>query len=174
MTTAPERPPGPMAPDTLLDPRTLLTDRQFASVVTTILDNNPGMTENMAERITTEGLRFTVTAALTPGHAMAPSRIVDEGWHSLILHTELYAELCGVFGRFVHHSPGYSPDHYDGDVLEATQAAIRAAGFEVDAELWRAPDDESLVAVAANCQHAPAGDGPVKPMPTPQPPCHNK
>lgn len=36
--------------------------------------------------------------------------IVDELWHTFILHTQDYAEFCERhFGFFVHHSPG-SPD----------------------------------------------------------------
>ncbi|MFF9643828.1 helix-turn-helix domain-containing protein [Kitasatospora aureofaciens] len=58
------------------------------------------------------------------------------------------------------------------DILQHTQDAIRAAGFNIDQDLWRAPDDDSLVTVTAGCQHVPAKDGPIKPMPKPQHPCH--
>ncbi|GAA1163988.1 hypothetical protein F4556_002346 [Kitasatospora gansuensis] len=173
MTTAPQRPPGPMAPDTaaLRNPDLLLTDSQFASVVNTILDNNPSMTTDMAKRIAVEGIRFVVTGALRPELAMAPSRIVDEGWHALIMHTTLYADLCERFGQFVHHAPGFDPDHFDPDILENTQRAIQGVGFEVDADLWRAPDDNSLVSVAANCQHAP-NCSTIKPTKPGEKPCH--
>jgi hypothetical protein len=34
------------------------------------------------------------------------SRAVDEVWHTTLLYTRLYAELCDqVFGYFVHHDP---------------------------------------------------------------------
>lgn len=45
---------------------------------------------------------------------------------------------------------------------------IRAAGYKVDADLWRAPDGTDLVPVAANCQHAP--ECAIRPMPTPEKP----
>ncbi|MGW4652525.1 glycine-rich domain-containing protein [Kitasatospora sp. NPDC004289] len=163
MTTAPERPPGPMAPDALLGQATL------ASVTNTVLDANPGMTTTMAGRIVSQALAFVATAATAPHHrGMAPSRIVDEGWHALIVHTEAYAELCSRLGRFIHHTPGWSPDLYDPNILEYTQDLIRAAGYDVDAELWRAPHDTGLVSVAAQCQHAP--ECTIRPMPTPQKP----
>ncbi|KQV05639.1 hypothetical protein ASE03_07590 [Kitasatospora sp. Root187] len=152
-----------MAPDTLLDAVT------FDSVVNTVLDSNPDMAATMARRIVTEALAFVATGATTPYHrGMAPSRTVDEGWHALLVHTEAYERLCQCLGRFVHHTPGWDPGLYDPDILNYTQGLIRAAGFEVDAELWRAPDDSSLVSVAANCQHAP--ECTIRPMPKPEKP----
>jgi len=48
---------------------------------------------DLAERIVAEGIKFVVAGGSNPSHAMAPSRVVDEGWHALILHTQLYADL---------------------------------------------------------------------------------
>ncbi|WP_370419561.1 hypothetical protein AB8O64_14585 [Streptomyces sp. QH1-20] len=133
----------------------------------TVMDSNPGMAEATAERIVDEAVKFVVAGARFPDVALAPSRVVDEGWHALIVHTRLYAELCERNGGFVHHSPGYDPTHYDPEILERTRAMIEEAGFSVDAELWHAPNDE-LVSVAANCQHAP--ECAIRPMPKPEPP----
>ncbi|WP_308315869.1 hypothetical protein [Streptomyces sp. CC228A] len=66
----------------------------------------------------------------------------------------------------VHHYPGYDPTHYDHEILDRTRASIRAAGFDVDEELWAAPGDERLAAVAAQCQHAPSCA--IRPMPKPE------
>ncbi|NUP53424.1 MAG: hypothetical protein HOW97_39805 [Catenulispora sp.] len=151
-------------------PRSLVSEATFDSVVSTVLDNNAGMAVNMAERIVTEAIAFVVTGARTPRLAMAPSRTVDEGWHAFIVHTEAYAELCAREGAFVHHSPGFDPENFDPDILEQTQDAIRAAGFKVDPELWRPPTDDSIVSVAANCQHAPSCT--IRPMPKPEKPCN--
>lgn len=36
----------------------------------------------------------------------SPSLIVDEAWHSFILHTKLYYDFCkSRYGTFVHHFP---------------------------------------------------------------------
>jgi hypothetical protein len=136
------------------DPRTLLTDAQFTGVVNTVLDNNPGMTQGLAERITAEAVKFVVAGATHPGIPLAPSRVVDEGWHALILHTRPYAQLCAEHGPFVHHSPGYDPTFYDPDILTRTTDAIRRAGFTVDEALWAGPTDGNI-SVAAQCQHSP-------------------
>ncbi|MGA5820782.1 hypothetical protein ACPC54_23315 [Kitasatospora sp. NPDC094028] len=161
----PTRPPGPTYP---VAANVFMGEANVASVVSTVLDNNNGMAVGMAERIVREAIAFVVTAARQPHLAMAPSRIVDEGWHALIVHTEAYAELCAREGVFVHHSPGFAPENFAPDILAQTQEAIRAAGFEVDAELWRAPTDDSLVSVAASCQHAP-NCSPIVIIPKPKP-----
>ncbi|UGY91188.1 hypothetical protein [Streptomyces gobiensis] len=149
----------------------LLSEAEMHRVLVTIKDSNPGMAEPMARRIVGDAAKFVVAGAQFPEIPLAPSRVVDEGWHALILHTALYASLCGRHGGFVHHHPGYDPTHYDPAILDRTTEAIRRAGFEVDSELWRAPTDGGI-AVAANCQHAP--ECAIRPMPTPQPPVQSR
>jgi hypothetical protein len=156
MTTAP-RPgpdPEPIPVATARNPRGEVNDTEWTGLVKTILDNNPGMEPDLAERIAGEGIKFVVAAALNPALALAPSRVVDEGWHAAILHTRTYQVICARNGQFVHHTPGYDPTFYDPEILERTKATIEAAGFDVDRELWAGPLDGSIP-VAAQCQHAP-------------------
>jgi hypothetical protein len=148
---------------TALEARALIGDK-FASIVQTIHDANPDTTAGMADRIADQGIAFVVACAKNPGIGMAPSRVVDEGWHALLMHSALYRELCARFGTFVDHYPGYDPTHYDPEILDRTRILISMAGFEIDDELWRAPDDE-LVSVSAKCQHAPSCA--IRPMPKP-------
>jgi hypothetical protein len=145
----------------------VLASAEFDGVVRTVLDNNPGMPRDTAARIVSEALKFVVAGARFPGLALAPSRVVDEGWHALILHTRLYATLCGRHGGFVHHTPGYDPTHFDPSILDRTRFAIARAGYETDPALWRSPADRT-VGVAASCQHAP--ECAILPMPTPRDP----
>lgn len=166
MSVPPTPGTGP-EPITVASARAVLTPREFEGVRTTVLGNNPGMAEDLADRITEEGIKFVLAAARFPAVPMAPSRVVDEGWHALILHTRIYAALCERYGPFVHHSPGYDPTFYDLDILNRTKATIRDAGFDVDSDLWGSPTDD-LVPVAANCQHAP--ECAIEPMPEPRDP----
>ncbi|MFF4432793.1 hypothetical protein ACFYZ4_26985 [Streptomyces sp. NPDC001513] len=137
-------------------PRALLTDAQFNNVMHTILDNNPGMEPGIAGRILIDALAFLATAAKT-AHPLVPSRVVDEGWHALILHTGLYQSLCAQLGGFVHHVPERpDPGHRSHGDIERTVTAIEAAGYTVNHDLWRGPED-SLVSVAAQCQHSGPG-----------------
>ncbi|MGW7492415.1 glycine-rich domain-containing protein [Streptomyces sp. NPDC054786] len=154
--------------------RDLISPAAYRSVARTVKDNNPGMELPLAERIADEGLKFVAVCAATPDAPLAPSRVVDEGWHALILHTKVYAGLCASIGGFIHHYPGYDPKNYDPMILVRTQDAIRAAGYDVDEELWGSPPGDQLVTVAAKCQHSPSDTGPIKPMPAPRPPCRDK
>lgn len=173
-------PPGPtpdggpvdQKPPTVFG-RMLITDEQFTSCRRTVMDANPGMSEELAGRIVEEALKFVAACAYNPGAGLVPSRIVDEGWHALIVHTAMYADLCErLGGRFIHHTPGYGPENYAPSVLDRTTEAIGALGWATDLELWVAPSDESLVSVAAKCQHSD-DSGPIevrrKPKPEPKP-----
>ncbi|MEU1169885.1 hypothetical protein [Streptomyces microflavus] len=143
------------------DALALLTPEGLEGVVATVTDNNPGMDEGTACRIVAEALKFVDAAAQFPTARIAPSRVVDEGWHALILHTELYAKLCEGLGQVVHHYPE-RPDagRYDPHVITRTLATIEQAGYATDADLWTDPG-KPLVGVAAQCNHTPCG--PVRP-----------
>lgn len=72
--------------------------------------------------------------ATDPDGHLAPSPLVDVGWHAFLIHTREYAEFCrDVAGQFLHHVPD-DPDTPSTPVSAATVrgrtlAAIRAAGF---------------------------------------------
>lgn len=147
--------------------RSLLPETEFNAVRSTIENNNPGMSEAMAADILTEALAFVAACALFPDARLTPSRTVDEGWHALILHTAIYAALCGRLGRFIHHLPeAPDPSRYDRAVIDRTTAYIEEAGYSVDPNLWRRPDDD-LVSVASKCQHSD-DSGPIVTMPKPK------
>ena len=147
----------------------LLTPEERAAVVATVQDNNPGMHERTARRIVAEALAFTVTAARNPGADIAPSRVVDEGWHALVLHTALYKGLCDRLGAFVHHYPQRpDPARHDPDIMDRTTNLMAVEGFTPDLELWTHPTD-TRISVAAQCQHAPRC-GPIQPIPNPPKP----
>lgn len=137
------------------DARELLTPDAFTGVTATVLGNNPGMAPELADRIVTEALKFLGTAAVFPRHNIAPSRVVDEGWHALILHTALYAGLCEQLGAgFLHHLP-QRPDleHRDPGTLGRTVALMAQAGYEADEQLWTRTPGEGID-VAAQCEHS--------------------
>lgn len=159
-------PPGTPIP-VLNSARGLLTDPEFYAVRMTILSNNTGMWPEMAGAILEDALAFVATAASKPGQALVPSRVVDEGWHALILHTGIYWDLCSRFGNFVHHVPQQpDPGRWDQAVIDRTLAAIEAAGYPVHHSLWRGPED-STVPVAASCQHGDQS-GPIVIIPKPK------
>ncbi|MEV0375691.1 hypothetical protein AB0I10_39110 [Streptomyces sp. NPDC050636] len=142
--------------------RDLIRPRAFAGGVATVQDNNPGMERDLAERIVTEALAFVAACAQHPDDRLRPSRVVDEGWHALLLHSVVYAGLCRSLSRYVHHVPE-RPDvtRHDPGALVRTMGRITDAGYEVDLRLWLPPTDETI-SVAAGCEHSeppPAGCG---------------
>lgn len=146
-------------PATATSTRDLISAEAFEGVVATVLDNNKDMDQAVAERIVDEALKFVATCAKFRGRGLRPSRIVDEGWHALILHTGVYARLCQALGRFVHHVPERpDPSRHNATELEHTKASIREAGYTVDEMLWLAPTDETIP-VAADCEHTPSNCG---------------
>ncbi|MEV8523238.1 hypothetical protein AB0451_03620 [Streptomyces sp. NPDC052000] len=153
-----------------LTARPILTDAQFNDVRATILGNNPGMEPDLAGRILEQALAFLATCGQHRDARIAPSRVVDEGWHALILHTALYADVCARLGGFVHHFPERpDPLRQTREIIDRTVSFIEATGYTVDAELWRIPTEE-LVSVAADCGHTPPGGcGPIGPTPQPGP-----
>ncbi|MEU8777851.1 hypothetical protein [Streptomyces sp. NPDC048606] len=102
----------------------------------TVAADNPGMDRATAESVVLEALKFVATAAGGAGD-LTPSRLVDKGWHALILHTHLYKTLCTTVGTFVDHYPNPSVTG-SGDlaVIERTITSIEKAGFRVDRQLW--------------------------------------
>ncbi|MEU7723725.1 hypothetical protein AB0B78_00415 [Streptomyces sp. NPDC040724] len=147
--------------------RTLLDADEFLAVAMTVARDNPGIGWSLAERIAVEALAFVATCSEKGNVALAPSPVVDEGWHALILHTKLYADLQErLGGALVHHYPQAPEDgEYDADIIGDTLTAMRRAGFEPDEELWRSPM-ENLIQVQAQTWHSPVCG--IKPMPTPQ------
>ncbi|MEV8453672.1 hypothetical protein AB0467_13245 [Streptomyces sp. NPDC052095] len=105
----------------------------------------------MADRVMDQAIAFVYVLGSQRAYGMAPSRRVDPGWHTFMLHSQEYATWCHErFGRFVHHAPN-SKIRTRG-LMASVAERIEAAGFEVDATLW---------STAADCdQPTCCGDGP--------------
>lgn len=125
-----------------------LFDRLVAFLVEHERKNRP-----MAERVMDQALAFLWMSGHRRDVPLSPSTEVDPGWHTFMLHTREYADWCQEqFGRFLHHNPFKGPLRpRDALATKRTVAAIEAAGFTVDHELWGA---------AAECNPpACCGDG---------------
>ena len=125
------------------DGRSLLSDTLFARLAARIGAEHPEIPDGMPERILDQALAFLGACAVAT-QPIGPSDLVDIGWHTFILHTEDYLEFCyRVAGRFIHHVP--DDDAPDTPPTTSTSnrvriadavAAIRAAGFRIDPDLW--------------------------------------
>jgi hypothetical protein len=131
--------------------RSLVGDDDFGMLAAFCADEY-GLELCAAERVVDQALALVFVMGSTgEGAAMAPSQLVDPGWHALILHTGWYANWCQEqFGYFLHHQPN-SKVRTRGLMVDVV-GKIRAAGFEVDERLW---------GTAAECNPPSCcGDGP--------------
>jgi hypothetical protein len=65
-----------------------------------------GVTLEVSQGIYEKVLDFLDVCDAADEKAGSPSKVVDEAWHSFILHTKLYAEFCeNRYGSFIHHFP---------------------------------------------------------------------
>ncbi|HET7228857.1 MAG TPA: hypothetical protein VFJ16_02510 [Longimicrobium sp.] len=103
-----------------------------------------GWTRERTHRVIREYLRF-VYLAMTAGHPVTPSRMVDEAWHLHLTYTRSYwDELCArVLRRPLHHEPtrgGTDEDAKFAGWYGRTLASYRAAfGQEPPEEIWPRP-----------------------------------
>jgi hypothetical protein len=148
-----EHPVGTTDPITLVDPE--VTER----LIHRITADHPDIDETTAHRIVGQTAAFIAASGQQLGQLLAPSQLVDYGWHAFILHTVDYAAFCQtVAGRFVHHVPTDEGEQTPGGAEEArarTLSAIRTAGYSVDAELW--PDMADCNQCHAGCHDSPKG-----------------
>ncbi|WP_410654142.1 glycine-rich domain-containing protein [Amycolatopsis sp. lyj-112] len=123
--------------------RTLVSGELFDRLAGRIVAEEK-LDRHSAERVVDQSLAFLAACALNTGDPLAPSELVDIGWHTFILHTRDYAIFCDrIAGRFLHHVPTEAGDPgASGEAAHATLmrtvAAIERAGYAVDPALWPA------------------------------------
>ncbi|MFB9684193.1 glycine-rich domain-containing protein [Amycolatopsis plumensis] len=122
-----------------VSPRSLIPGALFDRLTDRIADTDD-LPHALAERIVDQTLAFLCACATERGSGLAPSPLVDLGWHAFILHTKEYAEFCDrVAGGYIHHVPEPDRDtsiaHRYAELTRAV-SAIASAGFPVDPDLW--------------------------------------
>jgi len=79
-----------------------------------------------------------VCAQQRAGAGLAPSRRVDEMWHSFILFTRDYMRFCDLLGGYIHHIPTRASGH--GDIMPrkyaSTLAALAATFGTINIHWW--------------------------------------
>jgi hypothetical protein len=134
-------------------------DRQVA-----LLLRNPANTEELAGRKFGQCIAYLMACGENPDLMLGPSAQVDEAWHSFMLDSVHYHHFTQArFGRYIHHVPQVREQAVDGRdsgtggplVLERTVCAIRAAGFQVDAELWGMEEAAECNQCHAGCHDSP-------------------
>ncbi|MEU6014458.1 hypothetical protein ABZ826_10490 [Streptomyces sp. NPDC047515] len=149
MTIASGRPVGTTDPATLVDPEVM--ERLAARIA----KDHPEHNIATARRIVAQTAAFLATGAQRPGLELSPSKLVDVGWHTWILHTVDYAAFCEqVAGRFIHHAPTAEGEGAEGSAeaeRQRTLEAVSGAGFRIDPDLW------PVAAIMGDCSQCHAG-----------------
>lgn len=117
-------------------------------------DNNLSLGE--AEQHMQELARFLAVCAAFPGQN-APSRVLDEAWHSFVLFTREYHEYCvATFGRFIHHAPTGCTMN---ESYRNTRARAEDAFGVLNPALW--PENAGGAAICNDCcEDNPGGEHP--------------
>ncbi|HEY7065458.1 MAG TPA: hypothetical protein VII06_28535 [Chloroflexota bacterium] len=81
--------------------------------------------------------RYLGLRALEPRPVMMLSRPIDAVWHTCLLFSRLYADLCAqAFGEFVHHDPAMEVDP-DRAARWREFAAAYERCYEPPGRLWQ-------------------------------------
>ncbi|MEU5420287.1 glycine-rich domain-containing protein [Streptomyces sp. NPDC001407] len=140
----------------LREPRTCVAPEVWEREVRLIMRDHE-MDQETAERTFGQTIAYLVTSTERPDVRMGPTPSVDLGLHSFVLDTINYTSFChAIAGHYIHHVP-YLPQQKSGrpPSLRETVQAIKAAGFNIDHELWNA--------TASDCSqcHDGCSDSPV-------------
>ncbi|WP_030706540.1 glycine-rich domain-containing protein [Streptomyces sp. NRRL F-2580] len=138
------------APVALRHGRDLVSPELFERLAAFCADEY-GMERVVADRVMDQAIAFVYVLGSEKAYDLAPSQLVDPGWHTFMLHTQEYADWCqDKFGYFVHHAPNSKVR--TRALMVSVADRVKAAGFNVDEKLW---------GTAAECnQPACCGDGP--------------
>ncbi|MGW0588101.1 glycine-rich domain-containing protein [Streptosporangium sp. NPDC002607] len=126
--------------DRPINTRPLITPELFDRLTARIKADHPAHADR-AEQIMEQALSFLVACGARPSARLAPSAIVDIGWHTFLMYTREYAEFCQrVASRFIHHAPD-APDISvpSGSNAAATTTVMRELGLPVISDLWAHP-----------------------------------
>lgn len=102
------------------------------------MEKNEHMPREKAERVMDATLGFLGLCAKNPGRRFSPSPLVDTGWHTFLMYTQGYNELCQqLAGHLIHHEPNDNPavEMKSGGAC-ATVAFMKSTNVPFDAEMW--------------------------------------
>jgi hypothetical protein len=83
------------------------------------------------------GLKQYLVVCVFTGGKRSPAKIIDECWHTFLLHSKDYAKFCDQYLRgFVHHDPAIDDSGFSFYPL-TRRCAMEIFG-ELDEEIWPA------------------------------------
>ncbi|MFF3367092.1 glycine-rich domain-containing protein [Streptomyces misionensis] len=129
----------------------LVPDEVRDRLALTVIKDHPEFSAEYAGRLVVEAARFQAASAARPDVRMAPSLLVDYGWHAWLTNTIDRDALMTRIGGVVHHVPEL-PGEDAGD-----KKAVRRQTLAAMVETGNAPDLELWPAASADCSQCHAG-----------------
>ena len=134
-----------------VEPAIVLTDAQARTLralqdydLTPVRDRllrDAAMPAGWVDEAILEFRRYLGLRVLEPERLLMFSKPVDNVWHTCLLFSRLYADLCQqAFGAFMHHEPATAPE----PDLDGRWTAFRTAyerNYGPLNRLWRGPSD---------------------------------
>ncbi|MHB1769713.1 MAG: glycine-rich domain-containing protein [Minisyncoccota bacterium] len=107
-----------------------------------------GITRAEAEILFEDVKRFLALCVTTP-QPLAPTKTLDQGWHTFILFTKEYGQFCKDYcGRYVHHQPEDPfAEAKDYDSIPRTRELARVVFGDLSLN-WQGPSGKTE---AADC-----------------------
>lgn len=117
--------------------RSLIADDLFERLIAWLAEDEQ-IERQLAERVMDQTLVFLKACADNPDIPLRPSKVVDLGWHTFVLHTHDYAKFCEhVACRFIHHTPEeFALPTSAKETLTPTIEIMKTTGLMVDDSLW--------------------------------------
>ncbi len=125
------------AVDEALASKRLIPEKLWDRVVGRLMKDDH-FSKEKAELILDGTLSFLKMSRAYPDHQFAPSKLIDQGWHTFLLYTRGYQEFCLRLGTsFIHHEPndGEAIDLKKGGVLRVVQF-MRENNIFFHEQLW--------------------------------------
>ena len=141
--------------------QTVLTGTDYLSVqdverITARIAKDHHVSSDHATKILNGTIEFLKLSAQYPKQRFVPSEEIDIGWHTLLLYTRVYRQLCQKLGaNFIDHEPS------DGDIRVPKGGSAKTVEFmqknEIiyDHDLWPERNINDCQADPCNC----TGDG---------------
>ena len=92
-------------------------------------------TRDLAAATLTETLVYLQAVSMS-SQPLAPSKLVDSGWHTFLLYTREYTDYCNLnFGQYIHHCPNENADVAELPISR-TVGFFESHGLAYNPALW--------------------------------------
>lgn len=149
------------------DAPSILPNRQMVEMktferVSKRIEQDHGFAPEIADQVLDATLGFLITCGQAD-QPLAPSEIVDLGWHTFLLYTPEYMGFCRKHvGHFVHHVPNDDLDRVNssGGSYDTVRYMMER-GISFNHLLWGVNTDECMCEGGAVCDARPDDGTPL-------------